>query len=469
MLLRVWLGCGVLAVCASACALGPPPPAASGVEGEGEGGNAEDAGAGGRDSSMGQGGGAGAGGASSTGGRNASGGSPNLAGSGGVLNHGGTDQGSRGGRSGSRDGEAGATEPAESAGGSGGLGGGSGAGTAGSAAGSNTGGSAGGSTSGLSHVRVTGRTTLGTMSGERFAWPGTSFSARFTGTQIVMRLADNASRQYAVVVDGNVTRLQTNNGVTRYVLATGLSEGTHNVTVWRHTAIGGPSEFLGFNELSPGGAFAAPPPKSMRRMEIIGDSLVVGSGNAGTAPCENVRTNDDNYAAFGSVAARVLGADLVTIAWPDIGVYRNFGDTAASADAMPARYPKILPNDDSAPNWDFSRYIPHAVVINLGASDYRGGDPGQPFVDAYVSFLATVRRNYPSAYIFCLIQRPESAPGINAAVDARQTAGDSAIESFDINVTEGSDTGCSLQPDLARHAAMGAKLASRIRGVLDWP
>jgi lysophospholipase L1-like esterase len=318
-------------------------------------------------------------------------------------------------------------------------------------------------------VRSVGRTTPGTMMGERFAWSGTSFSARFTGTQIVMRMSDASRNEFAVVVDGSVTRVATNMGVTRYQLATGLAEGEHEVTVWRRTeARQGPSEFIAFTELSDGGAFLAPPPRAERRIEIIGDSITAGLGIAGTAPCDNVRSNDDNYSAYGSVAARAVRAELVTIAWSDIGMYRNKDQTEASADAMPARYAKILPNDATAPNWDFTRYYPDAVVINLGTNDFDQGDPGQGFVDAYIEFLSAVRRNYSSAYIFCLIQAPESAAAITAAADARKAAGDGFVESYDINVTQGGNTACSLQADIPRHAAMGARLAQRLRIRLGW-
>jgi len=266
-----------------------------------------------------------------------------------------------------------------------------------------------------------------------------------------------------------VSRVATNMGVTRYPLATGLTDGEHEVTVWRRTeARQGPSEFIAFTELSEGGAFLAPPPRAERRIEIIGDSITAGVGIAGTAPCDNVRSNDDNYSAYGSVAARAVRAELVTIAWSDIGMYRNKDQIEASADAMPARYAKILPNDATAPNWDFTRYYPDAVVINLGTNDFDEGDPGQGFVDAYIDFLSAVRRNYSSAYIFCLIQAPESAAAITAAVDAQKAAGDGFIESYDINVTQGGNTACSLQADIPRHAAMGARLAQRLRIRLGW-
>jgi len=183
--------------------------------------------------------------------------------------------------------------------------------------------------------------------------------------------------------------------------------------------------------------------------------------------CKADTTNENNYLAYASVAAREVNADLFTIAWSGIGMYRNYGADGPSSDAMPARYDSAVPTETSSP-WNFSQYTPDAVIINLGTNDYSTkGDPGQPFVDAYVSFLAHVRSKYPKAYVFCLIQWSGSDVNINAAVDAEKATGDGAIESFDINVTNGG-SGCDGHPDVAKDAAMGDKLAGEIRRVLGW-
>lgn len=463
MMRPVSLAFVVLTALGSACALSPLSK---------KGG---DAGSGGMDAEAGAPGSGGSGGSTGgtssragRGGTSASGGSGNSGtGATGGTNQGGTGNSSsgRGGSNsgGSVNGEAG--DP-----GVGGTGGSSSAGTdAGgstSAAGTGSGGS-GGEPGG---VRIVGRTMPGTMMGDRFAWSGTSFTARFTGTQITMRMSDSSKNEFAIVVDGSVTRVGTNSGVTRYPLASGLAEGEHTVTVWRRTdSQNGASEFIGFTELSPGGAILAPPPRLGRRIEIIGDSITGGWGNEGTKPCAaHTPPNHNNYMAYGSVASRLLNAELVTLAWYDIGMYRNRGEVEASPDAMPARYEKIIPADDTAPEWDFTSYVAQAVVINLGTNDFDQGDPGQPFIEAYRDFLLTVRLKYRDAYIFSLIQAPELAASIDAAVDARVRSGDERVESFDIGVTQGTNNGCEDHPDLARHQAMGEKLAGRMRSVLAW-
>lgn len=332
-----------------------------------------------------------------------------------------------------------------------------------------SGGSAG--SAGTPGIRIVGRTTPGPMSGDRLSWVGTNIHARFRGTQISMQLSDgNNQNEYAIVIDGDVTKVATTDGDVTYELASGLDDTTHDLVVWRRSeSYYNPSEFLGFSLFSEGGGLVAPPPAPDRRIEIIGDSITVGYGNEGTQPCSADQSNGNNYLAYGSVAARLLEADLVTIAWSGIGMYRNYDEEGPSTNAMPARYDKIIPTDSSAPAWDFSKYVPHAVVINLATNDYSThGDPGQPYVDAYVGFLDRVRESYPDAYIFCLSPFSEATPNITAAVDELKAGGDDNIEAFEIEVTEGADDGCDWHPNVARHAAMGERLALRMASVMGW-
>ena len=417
------------------------------------------------------------GGATSGGAGKASSGSGGQAGAtAGKDGTGGNSAGSSGSSAKGGTGNAGSGQAAAGSGESGG-GGGSGTDTAGNG-GSTNGGLGGGAGSGgnagepgTPSVRVVGRTTPGTMGGQRLSWAGTNFHARFSGTQISMQLADGGNKnEFAVVIDGDVTKVATTDGTTTYSLATGLEDTTHDIVVWRRSeSYYNPSEFIGFTGFSEGGALLAPAPAPERRIEIIGDSITVGYGNEGTQPCSANQSNGNNYVSYGSVAARMLEADLVTIAWSGIGMYRNYDQAGPSADAMPARYDKIIPTDSGAPTWDFSKYVPQAVVINLGTNDYSTrGDPGQPYVDAYIGFLNRVRDNYPDAYIFCLIPLSAATANVNAAVDALKADGDEDVEAFDISVTGGANDGCDGHPNVARDQAMGEKLAGRMATVMGW-
>ncbi|MFR5051646.1 MAG: hypothetical protein ACLTCP_10230 [Ruminococcus bicirculans (ex Wegman et al. 2014)] len=57
--------------------------------------------------------------------------------------------------------------------------------------------------------------------------------------------------------------------------------------------------------------------------------------------------------------------------------------------------------------WDFSKYIPQIIVINLGTNDDSycrdHKDRQAVFSKLYADFLAVVREKNPQAYILCTV------------------------------------------------------------------
>jgi hypothetical protein len=70
---------------------------------------------------------------------------------------------------------------------------------------------------------------------------------------------------------------------------------------------------------------------------------------------------------------------------------------------MPAVYARILASTAGS-TWDFAKWQPHAVVINLGTNDAStSGDPGTPYETAYLGFVRTLRQKYPDAHLLLTI------------------------------------------------------------------
>jgi lysophospholipase L1-like esterase len=443
----------LLTIASLTCALAACSAESGGDSPEGTGGAAG--------ATTGTGGAPGSGGAG-TGGRAGSGGAPGTGGAAGEASDGGVTT-ATGGRSGG-------------AGGASGVGGratGGAPGDAGVPVDSGANPDGGSSTPG---VRIVGRTAPGTSAGSvRFEWSGVSIAARFTGTQVSIQLSDaNNQNEFAVVVDSTVrAKVVTVNGQTTYPLVTGLAAGTHDLLVWRRTeAKWGPTDFLGLTGFSAGGGLLPPPPAPAHQMEIIGDSITAGVGIEQVGPCTGTELNENNYLAYGSVAARALGADLVTIAWQGIGMYRNYNQMApvAGDPTMPQRYDFSIPTANTA--WNFALYQPQAVVINLTSNDFSVfGDPGASYVNTYVSFIQHLRGKYPNAYFFCVIEwssaASNSATDTNQIVNLVRQSGDARIEAFDIRPFANGNA-CEGHPDTAGGQAMGTGLATEIRRVLGW-
>jgi len=368
---------------------------------------------------------------------------------------GGSSSGRTSSSSGTTSGDSGVTADAGSPSSS--SGGGSGAGTD------------GGSGANALGLRIVGRTAAGTAPGSvRFSWAGVNIHAQFTGTQASMALNDGSNKnRFTVVVDGGTpTTMTTAAGQTSLPLATGLTSGTHDLVIWRNTEASiGVTQFSGLSNFGAGGALVAPAAGPNKRIEMVGDSLTVGAGVEGNAACPGgIDAFTNNYLAYGSIAARTVGADVVTVAWSGIGVYRNYDGSMTST--MPTRYPYSIPNDMTA--WDFSQYQPDVVVINLGTNDFGQGDPGTPYETAYEAFLKTIRGKYASAY-FILIDMygGQRLVRINDVVTAMKAAGETKIEALSVSSAQ-NNLGCNQHPNVAGQAAMGAVLATRLKTLMGW-
>jgi hypothetical protein len=125
----------------------------------------------------------------------------------------------------------------------------------------------------------------------------------------------------------------------------------------------------------------------------------------------------------------------------------------------------------SSPMWDFARKA-DVVLINLGTNDSAQGDPGQPYEDAYVAFLHTVRGYYPDAWIFLTIGPMTSDPTLTQMrthlTNVVSTVDDPKIMTIDMATQDTSMTGCDYHPDVAEDSAMAAMLAPTIKTKLGW-
>ena len=433
---------------------------------------------GGSITSGGAGGVAAAGGQIGTGGTSATGGASGLGGttsSGGVPGTGGA-TGAGGARAtGGTIGSGGATSTGGGAGGgragTGGAAGGTG-GNAGNGAPTGSGGAAGGSASSPA-VRIVGRTGPGGANGSTdYAWPGVNIQAHFTGTQVSMAV-NNASgnNRITVVIDGGTAKvIALASGQSTVSLASGLTSGPHDIVIWRNTEAspGGTTTFSGLTAFGTGGTLLAPAAAPARRIEMVGDSLSVGAGVEGDSTCTGgIDAYTDNYLAYGSVAARAVSADVVTVAYSGIGVYRNYGETTPTATSltMPKRYPYAIPD---TVEWNFALYQPQAVVINLGTNDFGSGDPGTPYETAYVSFVEAIRQKYADAY-FILIDMYGGTrlTRLNNVLASLKASGETRAEVLSLDSVQ-NNLGCNQHPNVVGQQAMGTTLAARLQTLFGW-
>jgi lysophospholipase L1-like esterase len=256
------------------------------------------------------------------------------------------------------------------------------------------------------------------------------------------------------------------------VLASGLSSGTHTIELVKRTEGNqGDAQFLGFIATS----ILTPPTPAARRIEFIGDSITCGYGNEGTSQYQTFTAKNENaYLAYGSVAARTLGADQITVAWSGKGVIRNYGGN--TTDLIPEIYSRILPYNTTN-IWNFSQWIPQVVVINMGTNDFSSGVPDKTtFTNAYANFVKQVRGQYSGAHIYCALgpmlngsNLTSARDYINTVVSQLKSAGDSKVHFIEFPAQDGSlGYGEDWHPSTATHARMANQLVTQIKTDLGW-
>jgi lysophospholipase L1-like esterase len=302
----------------------------------------------------------------------------------------------------------------------------------------------------------------------RFGWSGAGLVVRFDGTGASVTM-DDAAGWWTVVVDGQVQApLTTSGGEQSYTLTTGLPAGEHVVELYRRTEGSFGASSIG--EVALEGELL-PPPAVTRRIEVIGDSITCGYGNEGSDKFCNFSADTENhYLTYGSIAARVVGAEIVTVAWSGKGIINNYGND--TFEPLPQVYDRIIAGEPTA--WDFS-WQPDVVVINLGTNDFStDGDPSEgDFVGAYAAFLAHLRDVYPDALIMPVApllggDELTMVEGyIQSAIDMRAGAGDTNLAFANINV-DPIGWGCDYHPSVATHEAMAELLADELALQLGW-
>jgi len=310
--------------------------------------------------------------------------------------------------------------------------------------------------------------------GEQFAWSGSGLLASFEGSSLSVSLNDASENQFTVILDGQLQpKLEAQSGEHDYVLASSLEAGPHTLELYRRTeASCGVTQFPGL-DFGDGGMLLPPPPAATRRIEVIGDSITCGYGNEGaSATCSFSADTENHYSTYGAIAARELGAELVTVCWSGKGIIYNYGDD--KTDPLPALYDRTLPGDSSSA-YDFS-LVPDAVVINLSTNDYSTDDDpaAAVFEQAYVDFLRHLRSKYPDTWIIGTVGPMLGDPdlstaraGIAAAVGVLEQEGDTKVRSWEMNISNDAP-GCDYHPSVDTHAAMADALIQELRSTLGW-
>ncbi len=331
------------------------------------------------------------------------------------------------------------------------------------------------------NIQYLGRVDISNRDQARFSQSGTGFRIRFEGKTCRIHLgnesATNLKNYYTLIIDNQHPEVISTSKKDSVFELQFDNISTHTVSITKRT-----ENFVGIGLLN--GIeiekTLLPLPVSKRKMEFIGNSITCGYGNEGAnANCHFTPETENNYLSYGAITARNLQAEYLAVAFSGIGIVQNY--ELNNHETMPIIYDRIIPQ---IPNlkWDFNRYSPDIVVINLGTNDFAHHNPDPAlFMKTYSEFVTRIRKNYPNSHLFCIEgcmtndSWPEKSKAmstlqsyINQVVANMKSKGDTKIESFFFSRMQESDAGCDWHPNIKKHQQMAEELSTFIRSKTDW-
>ncbi len=329
------------------------------------------------------------------------------------------------------------------------------------------------------HIQYIGRGSLQNPEAPLFTFPGVQIRSGFTGTSLKMMAKPNSGYFMAAIDHSPAFKVSFNNQRDSIVtLAAALPDGPHQVALmYINEGYDRRPQFRGFI-LDPGHSLTDAPAIPQRKIEFIGNSITCGYGvEAIGGDYHFMDETSNHYYTYATLTAQALGAVHHTVARSGIGVYRNYdGPRTGDTINMNTEYTHTLLYDPSE-TWDFSRFQPQLVCINLGTNDTStsGADP-QLLKQGYVDLMKQVRRYNPDAKIVLLCgsmmngeQLATAKTAMDQAVAQMRQEGEQQLYQFDFTPQDGSlNYGADYHPSYWQHQKMASELISYLRGLMNW-
>jgi hypothetical protein len=252
----------------------------------------------------------------------------------------------------------------------------------------------------------------------KFYWCGTSVQLKVENSPTVkVILSENFDvNYYDIIIDGKYNnKIKILKGKHTYDVANGLSNETHIIQLFKATNTDEHiTSFYGFL-VSEDAEVLRQKDKKELKMEFFGDSITAGHGVEvpDGQPDSWFPEFFNNYFTYAAITSRYFNAAYHNTSKSGIGITVSW-DKAI----MPEIYNRLNPND-SLSTWDFKKYQPDIVVVNLFQNDnslvinpkhvqfkrrFGTTKPSEDFIiNAYANFVSSLRKVYPKAKIICAL------------------------------------------------------------------
>ncbi len=339
-------------------------------------------------------------------------------------------------------------------------------------------------------VKLIGRTVMkdGTLwlalsaSGIEFTFEGTSAKVEIIGDNMIS-LPEKRAR-FAVYIDEKKTMDEMVDSAKKsYEIF--CSDIKRKVTVKVLKLSEAAESMMGIGAITVNGSDIKPAPEKGFKIEFIGDSITCGYGVDDENAEHHFKTaTEDATKGYAYKTAALLNADYSLVSYSGHGIISGFTENGKKIteqrvppfyEIFAKSYGSVHSFCASAVSWDFSKFVPDIVVINLGTNDasYTGNDKEkiEEYRRAYYDFLKTVRKHNPNAHIICAlgIMGDSLFPILQSAVKKySEETNDNNISCFHFNPQDGS-TGYAADwhPSEATHDIAAKALAEEIKSIIS--
>lgn len=332
------------------------------------------------------------------------------------------------------------------------------------------------------HVKYFGRTYVeGT--GVVFHYSASGFEVRFTGTsaQVTVEATNyenNTYRPYVyVLTDGQKPQDSEPIALTEkstVLKVEGLTDGLHAIRVVRCSEINAGKTKL--TAAATDGSFVTPK-RTTRKMLVFGDSITCGYGIVNSTEADGYSTaSQDALLTYAGLAATAFGAECSFVSKSGIAMQESIWSSEENIQWLHS----IITPANPKP-YDAQSFIPDIIVINAGANDNSFINAAvnlrelnirrNAFIQGYARFLKTLRKDYPSAQIYCVTgMLGESNTMLPAIQSAIESAGeDKQCVLFDLPAMSKQDGyGADNHPNHVTHRAAFEVLKAKITEISGW-
>ncbi len=241
------------------------------------------------------------------------------------------------------------------------------------------------------------------------------------------------------------------------------------------------NSIFGVKSVSANTTNLVPTAKKALKIEFIGDSITCGYGVDDEVKENHFSTaTEDATRAYAYKTAMNLDADYSLVSFSGHGIISGYTSTneKQAEQIVPNFYEKVARNYSGSKivenDWDFSRFTPDVIVINLGTNDNsyvkKDKEKEKEYEAGYIEFLKQVRAKNPDALIVCTLGVMGNELFFamrRAANQYKEETGDTKVESMLFTTQTASDGyAADWHPTEKTHTKAATRLTTTLEELL---